>query len=151
MLASPVSLPHKNREPGTVSEGLKHAITTAAERPSADLRVSTGRTSHVLQAIVLENRFLRLMVLPEAGGKIWQIRTSPLIRTCSGMTARSLPRGCLMTPHTTTWIGGWDELFPNDWRCGHWARPARSQLCTRDRFIKATRSMAAKLTSSLLM
>lgn len=98
-----------------MSEGPKHVITTTAERPSADLRVSTGRTSHGLQAIVLENRFLHLVILPEAGGKIWQITYKPfnsdLLWNNPEMAPAQLPDD---STYDDVWSGGWDELFPND-------------------------------------
>ena len=43
-----------------------------------DLTVSTGRTSHGLRNVLLENRRLRVEILPEAGARIWQITYKPL-------------------------------------------------------------------------
>ena len=49
-----------------------------------------------LRAVVLENQFLRAVVLPEAGAKIWQITYKPhdadLLWEQSANRARSLAR-----------------------------------------------------------
>jgi hypothetical protein len=80
-----------------------------------DFAFSAYSTLHELRAILIENRFLRLVVLPEAGGKIWQITYKPL-------DAPLLWNDCHVPPATQgadasyddVWSGGWDELFPND-------------------------------------
>ena len=41
------------------------------------VRVTTAWTYRGLRTVVLENRLLRLVVLPEAGAKIWQISYKP--------------------------------------------------------------------------
>jgi len=76
---------------------------------------SACSTLHELRAILIENRLLRLVVLPEAGGKIWQITYKPL-------DAPLLWNDCHEPPamhgadasYDDVWSGGWDELFPND-------------------------------------
>lgn len=80
-----------------------------------ELTLSACSTLHELRAITIENRFMRLVVLPEAGGKIWQITYKPL-------DAPLLWNHCLVPPaahgadasYDDVWSGGWDELFPND-------------------------------------
>jgi hypothetical protein len=80
-----------------------------------DLSLSTAWTLHGLRAIVLENRFLRLVVLPEAGGKIWQITYKPLDAPLLWNHPRVLPaKHAIHTRYDDVWSGGWDELFPND-------------------------------------
>jgi hypothetical protein len=38
-----------------------------------DLKLVNGWTKSGLRSIAVENSLLRIVVLPEAGGKIWQI------------------------------------------------------------------------------
>jgi hypothetical protein len=80
-----------------------------------DLTLSTNRTLHGLRAILIENRFLRLVVLPEAGGKIWQITYKPLDAPLLWNNPQILPaRHAIHECYDDVWSGGWDELFPND-------------------------------------
>jgi galactose mutarotase-like enzyme len=80
-----------------------------------DLILSTGWTLHGLRAILIENRFLRLVVLPEAGGKIWQITYKPLDAAILWNNPRILPaKHPIHARYDDVWSGGWDELFPND-------------------------------------
>ena len=80
-----------------------------------DLTLSTGSTLHGLRAILIENRYLRLVVLPEAGGKIWQITykpfDSPLLWNNPGIPPA---KHAIHAGYDDVWSGGWDELFPND-------------------------------------
>jgi hypothetical protein len=76
---------------------------------------STCSIPHELSEILIENRFLRLVVLPEAGGKIWQITYKPLDAPllwnhCHVPLATHGPD----VSYDDMWSGGWDELFPND-------------------------------------
>jgi hypothetical protein len=70
---------------------------------------------HGLRSFVLENRFLRVVVLPAAGGKIWQISYKPfnadLLWNNSGIPPAPQPA---YSSYDDVWSGGWDELFPND-------------------------------------
>lgn len=81
----------------------------------AELCVSTDWTYRGLRVVVLENRFLRVLVLPEAGAKIWQITYKPLDADLLWNNARTPPsRLPLNSRYDDVWSGGWDELFPND-------------------------------------
>ncbi len=79
------------------------------------LSVSSDGNYRGLRTIVLENRHLRVVVLPEAGAKIWQIRHKPtdtdLLWNNPRMPPALLPTGSC---YDDVWSGGWDELFPND-------------------------------------
>lgn len=79
-----------------------------------DLRVTTDEC-HGLRAVTLENSRLRIIVLPEAGARIWQITYKPLAADLlwnnSGIFPARLP---LYSSYDDLWSGGWDELFPND-------------------------------------
>lgn len=77
--------------------------------------VSTDWSYHGLNAIVLENRMLRIIVLPQAGGKIWQITYKPLDKNLLWNNPRIAPARLPMNArYDDVWSGGWDELFPND-------------------------------------
>jgi hypothetical protein len=81
---------------------------------SAD-QSTAGVTVNGLRTVVAENRFLRLVVLPEAGAKIWQIAYKPLNADLL-WNHPTLPPAVheLHTLYDDVWSGGWDELFPND-------------------------------------
>jgi hypothetical protein len=76
---------------------------------------TTGSTLHGLRAIVAESRFLRVVVLPEAGARIWQITYKPLIADLLWNHPSIAPAmHGLHSSYDDVWSGGWDELFPND-------------------------------------
>jgi galactose mutarotase-like enzyme len=79
------------------------------------LTLSTGTTPHGLHTILLESRYLRVVVLPEAGGRIWQITYKPLEADLLWNNP-SVPPALqpLHAGYDDVWSGGWDELFPND-------------------------------------
>ncbi|MGB0125116.1 MAG: hypothetical protein WA419_07940 [Silvibacterium sp.] len=80
-----------------------------------DLKISTGWMFHGLRAILLENRLLHLVILPEAGGKLWQIRYKPHDTDLLWNHPRILPsRHAINTRYDDVWSGGMDELFPTD-------------------------------------
>jgi len=80
-----------------------------------ELSLSTAWTLHGLRVILLENRWLRLVVLPESGGKIWQITHKPLDAPLLWNNPRIAPgKHGIHTGYDDVWSGGWDELFPND-------------------------------------
>jgi hypothetical protein len=80
-----------------------------------NVRVSTDWAYRGLKAVVLESNLLRIVILPEAGGKIWQITYKPLDTDLLWNNPRVAPA---MLPigsrYDDVWSGGWDELFPND-------------------------------------
>jgi hypothetical protein len=80
-----------------------------------DLALSTAWTFHGLKTILLENRYLRLTILPEAGGKIWQVIYRPLDEPILWNNPRIPPRKQpIHARYDDVWSGGWDDLFPND-------------------------------------
>lgn len=80
-----------------------------------DLRVNSDWNYRGLRVITLENRFLRLAILPEAGAKIWQITYKPLDVELLWNNPRIGPsRLPVNSRYDDVWSGGWDELFPND-------------------------------------
>jgi len=79
------------------------------------VRLSTDWAYHGLDAIILENRLLRIVILPQAGGKIWQITYKPLDADLLWNNPRIAPaKLALGSRYDDVWSGGWDELFPND-------------------------------------
>ncbi|MGB6690114.1 MAG: hypothetical protein WBE76_19935 [Terracidiphilus sp.] len=74
-----------------------------------------GSTFNGLRTIVAESRFLRLVVLPEAGARIWQI-TYKALNADLLWNHPTIPPSLhgLHTSYDDVWSGGWDELFPND-------------------------------------
>ena len=82
---------------------------------NVDLNLSTAWTYRGLRLITLENRFLRVQIMPQAGGRVWQITYQPTGVDLLWNNPRIPPR--LHTIHTSyddVWSGGWDELFPVD-------------------------------------
>src|SRR6266566_5257882 len=79
------------------------------------LSVNTDWSYRDLRAVVLENQLLRMVVLPEAGAKIWQITYKPLDADLLWNNPRIAPaRLPSNSRYDDVWSGGWDELFPND-------------------------------------
>lgn len=79
------------------------------------LTVSTEWGYRGLRTVVLENRLVRLVILPEVGAKIWQITYKPLDAAVLWNNPRIAP--ARLPPNSRyddVWSGGWDELFPND-------------------------------------
>jgi hypothetical protein len=68
-----------------------------------------------LRAIVMENRALRIVVLPEVGGRIWSIVHKPTDRELLWQNPRVAPRKVPFgAGYDDVWCGGWEEVFPND-------------------------------------
>lgn len=77
--------------------------------------IQPGPAVNGLESIALENEFLRLVVLPQAGAKIWQIHYKPLKADLLWNNPLVPPaRQPLYAAYDDNWSGGWDELFPND-------------------------------------
>jgi hypothetical protein len=68
-----------------------------------------------LRALLLENRYLRAVVLPELGAKIWSLVDKAADREILWHNPRVPPRPAIYGVAYDDWFcGGWDELFPND-------------------------------------
>lgn len=79
------------------------------------LRVSSDWSFRGLNSVILENSFLRVVFLPQLGGKIWQITYKPFDAELLWNNPRIAPaRLPLNSRYDDVWCGGWDELFPND-------------------------------------
>jgi hypothetical protein len=80
-----------------------------------ELGINTDWSYRGLPAVVLENRYLRVVILPAAGAKILQITYKPLDADLLWENPRSAPaRLPINSRYDDVWSGGWDELFPND-------------------------------------
>jgi hypothetical protein len=80
-----------------------------------DFSVSTDWNYRGLRTVALENRLLRIVILPEAGAKIWQITYKPLDADLLWNNPRVPPTRLPMNArYDDVWSGGWDDLFPND-------------------------------------
>jgi len=67
------------------------------------------------QAILLENDFLQATVLPELGGKLWNLWYKPAgIQWLWHNPYVGLQAVPLGANYDDNWAGGWEELFPND-------------------------------------
>ncbi|MGE5111816.1 MAG: hypothetical protein ACM3JB_13225 [Acidobacteriaceae bacterium] len=81
----------------------------------SELAVFEGETIFGLRSLILENRYLRATVLPDAGAKIWQIIYKPLGAKLLWNNPSIPPsHHKLFAPYDDVWSGGWDELFPVD-------------------------------------
>src|SRR5579862_4728494 len=81
----------------------------------SDIAIKSGPALHGLRTMEVENEALRLLVLPEAGAKVWQIHYKPLAADLLWNNPGVAPsRQTLHATYDDTWSGGWDELFPND-------------------------------------
>jgi hypothetical protein len=68
-----------------------------------------------LRALVVENSQLRLVILPELGGKLWSLVYKPHDREIFWHHPRVEPRpSSYGAAYDDAFSGGWDELFPND-------------------------------------
>ncbi len=81
----------------------------------SDARVVAGRSVTGLVELVLSNDRLRVVVLPELGGRVWEIvhlrSGRQLLWQHPGLTPSQVVLGAV---YDDNFIGGWDEVFPND-------------------------------------
>jgi hypothetical protein len=79
------------------------------------LRVDTRWKFLDLQAVILENDTFRVVVLPEAGAKIFSIYHKQWNQEMLWHNPRVEPtKYSVGASYDDTWAGGWDDLFPND-------------------------------------
>lgn len=88
------------------------------------VRVDADYTWRGFRAVVLENRALRAMFLPELGGKLWSLIDKRHDREVLWHNPRLQPRPAQYGAAYDDWFcGGWDELFPNDAPTAHAGEP----------------------------
>lgn len=79
------------------------------------VRVDTNWSYRGIPAVIVTNQYVRVVVLPALGGKIWQITDlrngRDLLWHNPRLLAHQVPIG---TGYDDAFFGGWDELFPND-------------------------------------
>lgn len=77
--------------------------------------VDTSWSLRGLQAVVLRNEHLTAVVLPELGGKVWEVHDRLSGRQLLWHHPRLGPgRVPFGSTYDDVFHGGWDELFPND-------------------------------------
>ena len=78
------------------------------------VKVSRGAVGE-FEAIVLENLYLRAVIIPELGGRVWELedrtRGRQWIWHREDVPLKASPLGAV---YDDVWAGGWEELFPND-------------------------------------
>lgn len=66
-------------------------------------------------AVVLENRVVRAVVIPELGGRVWELIDRRRDRQWIWHRPDvPLERAAAGASYDDLWAGGWEELFPND-------------------------------------
>ena len=77
-------------------------------------RLVHGWSVHGFDAWILENRALRVVVLPELGGKVHELVDKAADRDLLWHNPRTAPRRAPFGAHFDDWwSGGWDEIFPS--------------------------------------
>lgn len=80
-------------------------------RPSHTVPATAGE----LETITLENAFVRAVILPQLGGRVWEledrVRHRQWIWHREDVPLRAVDVGAR---YDDVWAGGWEELFPND-------------------------------------
>ncbi len=75
--------------------------------------INTDWTFLSNRAVILENRALRVVVLPELGGRVWSIVYKRLDRELLWHNPRVRPQKAqLGAAFDNVWCGGWEEMFP---------------------------------------
>lgn len=67
------------------------------------------------ETIVLENAYIRAVIIPELGGRVWELENR--IRERQWIWHREnvpLKASTIGAVYDDVWAGGWEELFPND-------------------------------------
>jgi hypothetical protein len=70
------------------------------------------------EAIVLENAYVRALIIPELGGRVWELEDR--VRGRQWIWHREdvpLKISHMGAAYDDVWAGGWEELFPNDAPC----------------------------------
>ena len=76
-------------------------------------RLIRGWSVHGLEAWILENAALRVVVLPDAGGKVLELVDKAADRDLLWRNPRVPPRRAPFGANFDDWwCGGWDEIFP---------------------------------------
>jgi hypothetical protein len=76
---------------------------------------SGGARDGAFETVTLENAFLRAVILPQLGGRVWEledrVRGRQWIWHRDDVPLSEAPTGSV---YDDVWAGGWEELFPND-------------------------------------
>ncbi|MGH7460744.1 MAG: hypothetical protein ACREMA_06910 [Longimicrobiales bacterium] len=72
-------------------------------------------TVHGFQSLILENELISAELIPQLGGRVWELhdrrRSRQWIWQREEVSLRAMPLGAC---YDDSWAGGWEELFPND-------------------------------------
>lgn len=79
----------------------------------AELRVETGWTYQGYRAVLLENRWFSMVVLPDKGCDIFRCVYKPLDVSLTWSTAWGLRRKGTVAGFLANYEGGWQLVFPN--------------------------------------
>lgn len=83
--------------------------------PNDRVRVTTDWSLCGLDTLIIENATVRVVLLPELGGKVWQLTCLPAAKDLLWQHPRLRPRRVPFgATYDDVFFGGWDELFPND-------------------------------------
>jgi hypothetical protein len=76
--------------------------------------IETDRSFRAFRAVALENRNLRVTILPELGGRIWSVVYKPHDRELLWHNPRiPLGKAPFRAVFDNVWCGGWEEMFPS--------------------------------------
>ncbi|MFB3920885.1 MAG: DUF5107 domain-containing protein [Terriglobia bacterium] len=76
--------------------------------------VDTSWSFRPFRAVILENQSLRVVVLPELGGRIWSILAKSYNRELLWHNPRIPPQTAPFgAVFDNVWCGGWEEMFPS--------------------------------------
>jgi hypothetical protein len=79
------------------------------------VHVSTDWSYKGIPAVIVDNELVRAVLLPELGGKLWQLTYKPRSMDLLWQHPRLKPRRVPShSVYDDVFFGGWDELFPND-------------------------------------
>jgi hypothetical protein len=125
-------------------------------------RSSLRGSEQDFETIELENASVRATILPRLGGKVWSLCDK---RTGSQWLWQNPAVGLKVTTadcsYDDNWVGGWEELFPNDAACEFvgrqlpdhgewWSQPWQWQeVEDSDRGVGVRLSLASSLTNTV--
>lgn len=85
-----------------------------------DVGVNVNSELHGLRAVLLENEWLRVTLLPDVGGKIYDLVWKPTGRNFLWHNPRIIPQTYAIEANFDNyWCGGWDEGFPTCDECDY--------------------------------
>ena len=97
------------------SKALHHK---GAKKAASLARISSNARVASLTALQLENRWLKLSILPEVGAKIYDLISKPTDKNLLWHNPRIVPQTFpIESDFDNYWAGGWDDAFPTCDEC----------------------------------